>query len=124
MSSNAQCDGSLYVETEDGWTSAYCWIRASKFQAFRKEEVVSVSQKETKRDAIVQVMMSDHNSFTSCYNSFRSSLCLRVAVCVSLTPHQLCFIGFCFKLARLSPQNPISLRYTIFAHFAVMAYIR
>lgn len=53
-----ECDGVLFVEMHAGWEELFCWVRSGKFQAFRRQQVVSVDRrgggKSNKREAVLE----------------------------------------------------------------------
>lgn len=55
-----ECDGVIYVEMPSGWEELFCWVRSGKFQAYRRQQVVSVDRrggsKNPKREAVLEFL--------------------------------------------------------------------
>jgi hypothetical protein len=55
-----ECDGVVYVELNGIWEELFCWVRAGKFQAYRRQQVVSVDRraanKNQKRESVLEFL--------------------------------------------------------------------
>ena len=67
---DTKCEGSLYIELDAKWKNLFCWIRSGNFQAFEKQRVISVSNQNNTRQAVLEVQS------TTLLHFFTSSLLL------------------------------------------------
>ena len=55
-----ECEGILYVELHHEWKELFCWVRSGKFQAYKRQQIVSVDRrgggKNHKREAVLEFL--------------------------------------------------------------------